>query len=428
MLVKLDHDGICAPGHAQMVELWERQRKTLANLCLRGRHGESLISFIVTLKGAIEELPIFTELEVQSIDTRRLFNLLEALDLSRLKKLMVGFYSWNEVPELNAWLGGGGGDKTAFAEQITHLTLVRVFFVWRRKLDLSQFTSLTRLVLFECYDISSTLVPDFYASSRPTRPTALTHVHIYHGPEYWHDGHQMLCALGYFLMTIQGLKSLVVYTATAGLMQTESRKLMEGIAMHRHTLECLVLHITPFSPGQDLYEEIALAEVDDGFANACFAEAAKQCGGGGKLVQLGLPFGYERLSNHVEDVVKAIPSLQALGVFRPKKLTKMLTTEQQRKDDRRDIRHRANRLMKFALQSQSDLRLLVWGTWEDGDEIQAFLRTTLAVRSMGDSEFVDSIGLEQVKYEIPEAVVLDYPRYPNGTKYLDTWNALMGKS
>lgn len=39
----------------------------------------------------------------------------------------------------------------------------------------------------------------------------------------------------------------------------------------------------------------------------------KKCGGGGgggKLLQLGLSFGYERLSNHVGDVVKAIQSLQ----------------------------------------------------------------------------------------------------------------------
>lgn len=113
------------------------------------------------------------------------------------------------------------------------------------------------------------------------------------------------------------------------------------------------------------------------------------------------------MSNHVENVenvVKAIPSLQTLGVFRPKKLTKMLSTEQQRKNDGRcDIRHKANRLMEFALQSHSDLRLLVWGTWEDDDEIQAFLRTPLAVRSIGEGEFVDSIELEQVKYEIPES-------------------------
>ncbi len=56
----------------------------------------------------------------------------------------------------------------------------------------------------------------------------------------------------------------------------------------------------------------------------------KKCGGG-KLLQLGISFGYERLSNHVEDVVKAIQSLQTLGVFRPKKLMNMLITEQQRK-------------------------------------------------------------------------------------------------
>lgn len=140
----------------------------------------------------------------------------------------------------------------------------------------------------------------------------------------------------------------------------------------------------------------------------CRSSETKLCGGGGdKLLQLGLSFGYERLSNHVEDVVKAIPSLQTLGVLRPKKLTKMLSTEQQRKDGRCDIRHKANRVMEFALQSHSDLRLLIWGTWEDDDEIQAFLRTPLAVRSIGDGEFVDSIGLEQVKYEIPEAVALD---------------------
>lgn len=431
VLVKLDHDGICAPGHAQMVGLWERQRKTLTNLCLRGKHGVSLINFIVTLKGVIEELPTFTELEVQSIDTRYLFKLLEALDLGRLNKLMVGFYCWTEVPDLNAWLGGGGGgdDKTSLAAQITQLTLLRVFFGWGKRLDLSQFTSLTHLVLIECFDISSTLAPDFYASSRPTRLTALTHLHIYQGPEYWHDGNKMLCALGDMLVTFQGLKSLVVYTATAELVRTKSRKLMEGIAMHRHTLECLVLHIAPLDPGQILYDETALAGFDDdGFAYACFAEAAKQCGRGGKLVQLGLQFGYERLSNHIEDVIKAIPSLRSLGVFGPKRLTKKLSTKQQRKDDRCDIRYKANGLMKFALQSHSDLRLLVWGTWEDGDEIQAFLRTPLAARSMGDSEFVDSIGLEQVKYELPEAVVFEYPKYSNGTKYLDTWNAVMGKS
>lgn len=60
----------------------------------------------------------------------------------------------------------------------------------------------------------------------------------------------------------------------------------------------------------------------------------KKClggGGGGKLLQLGISFGYERLSNHVEDVVKAIQSLQTLGVFRPKKLMNMLITEQRRK-------------------------------------------------------------------------------------------------
>lgn len=35
MLVKVDHDGIFAPGQAQMLRLRERQRKTLANLSLR---------------------------------------------------------------------------------------------------------------------------------------------------------------------------------------------------------------------------------------------------------------------------------------------------------------------------------------------------------------------------------------------------------
>lgn len=185
----------------------------------------------------------------------------------------------------------------------------------------------------------------------------------------------MLCALEDLSMTFQGLKSLVVYTATAGLVRTESRKLMDGIAMHRYSLECWVLHITPLSPGHILCEETALAGFDDGLANACSAEAAKICRDGVKILQLGLPFGYERLSDHVEGV-KVIPSLQTLGVFRPKKLTKMLSTEQQRIYDRRDIRHKANRLMEFAIQSHSELRLLVWGTWEeDGGKIQAFLGT-----------------------------------------------------
>lgn len=111
---------------------------------------------------------------MQSIDSRHLFNLVQALDLSRLKKLMVGFYCWNEVPELDAWLGGGG-DKMAFAAQITHLTLVKVFFSWGTRWDLSQFTSLTHLGLFECFDISSTLAPDFCTLSRLTRSTTLTH-------------------------------------------------------------------------------------------------------------------------------------------------------------------------------------------------------------------------------------------------------------
>lgn len=35
MLVMFDHDVIFAPGHAQMLRLRERQRKTLANLSLR---------------------------------------------------------------------------------------------------------------------------------------------------------------------------------------------------------------------------------------------------------------------------------------------------------------------------------------------------------------------------------------------------------
>lgn len=136
------------------------------------------------------------------------------------------------------------------------------------------------------------------------------------------------------------------------------------------------------------------------------------CGDGVKILQSSLSFGYERLSNHVE-CFKVIPSLQTLGIFRPKKLTKMPSTEQQRMYDRRDIRHKANRLMEFALQSHSDLRLLVWGTWEeDGGKIQVFWGTPWAVCSIGNSEFVDLIGLEQMKYEIPEAVVLEYLRYP----------------
>lgn len=45
--------------YAQTVGLWERYRETLANLCLRGEHGERLIGFIVTLTGVIiEQLPI----------------------------------------------------------------------------------------------------------------------------------------------------------------------------------------------------------------------------------------------------------------------------------------------------------------------------------------------------------------------------------
>lgn len=79
------------------------------------------------------------------------------------------------MPELDAWLGGGGDDKTAFAAQFTHLTLVKVFLTWGTRWDLSQFTSLTHLDLFECFNISSTLAPDFCASSRPTRSTTLTH-------------------------------------------------------------------------------------------------------------------------------------------------------------------------------------------------------------------------------------------------------------
>lgn len=46
-----------------------------------------------------------------------------------------------------------------------------------------------------------------------------------------------------------------------------------------------------------------------------------------------------------------------------------------------DIRHKANRLMEFALQSHFDLRLLVWGPLgKMMMEIQAFSRTPLAVQ------------------------------------------------
>lgn len=37
--------------YAQTVGLWERHRKTLANLCLRREQGERLMDFIVTLTG-----------------------------------------------------------------------------------------------------------------------------------------------------------------------------------------------------------------------------------------------------------------------------------------------------------------------------------------------------------------------------------------
>lgn len=63
---------------------------------------------------------------------------------------------------------------------------------------------------------------------------------------------------------------------------------------------------------------------------------------------------------------------------------------------------RTNRLMDFALQSHPDLRAARFGAtvWQEMVmRFRTFWRTPLAVRSIGVvmANFVDSIGLEQVK-------------------------------